>query len=78
MDDDLQIRVQSVFRDVFDDDKLLLQGNTSPETFPAWDSLGHIRLIAALEDELQLTFTLEEIEDMNSAAKILALLSAKV
>ena len=69
--------LQNIFRDVFDDEQLQLRDELSPETLEAWDSLGHIRLISALEDELQLSFTLDEIEAMNSVAKILAVLADK-
>lgn len=69
--------LQNIFRDVFDDEQLQLRDELSPETLEAWDSLGHIRLISALEDELQLSFTLDEIEAMNSVAKILAVLAGK-
>lgn len=69
--------LQNIFRDVFDDEQLQLRDELSPETLPAWDSLGHIRLISALEDELQLSFTLDEIEAMSSVAKILAVLADK-
>ena len=69
--------LQNIFRDVFDDEQLQLRDELSPEMLPAWDSLGHIRLISALEDELQLSFTLDEIEAMTSVAKILAVLADK-
>ena len=77
LNNDLQSKIERVFRDVFDDEQLKLQADTSPETLAAWDSLGHIRLIAALEDELHQSFSLQDIEDMNSVAKILAVLESK-
>lgn len=74
---DTRSKVEAVFREVFDDDKLQLSDELSAETFPAWDSLAHIRLVSALEDELSLTFTLDDIEGMTSAAKVLAVVEAK-
>ncbi len=74
---DTRSKVEAVFREVFDDDKLQLSDELSAETFPAWDSLAHIRLVSALEDELSLTFTLDDIEAMTSAAKVLAVVEAK-
>ena len=71
-------RIQTIFRDVFDDERLEISDNTSPASFSAWDSLGHIRLISALEDDLSLSFTLEEIEEMDSVRKILAVVTAKL
>ena len=77
MSNDIRTSLQNTFRDVFDDEQLKLRDELSPETLEAWDSLGHIRLIAALEDELQLSFTLDEIEAMTSVANILAVLADK-
>ena len=70
-------KLQNIFQEVFDDEQLVLRDETSPESLDAWDSLGHIRLIAALEDEFQLTFTLEEIEVMGSVGKIRSVLADK-
>ena len=50
----------------------------SPMAFAGWDSLGHIRLISAMEDDLSISFTLEEIEEMDSVSKILAVVAAKL
>ena len=77
MSNDTRTSLQNIFRDVFDDEQLQLRDELSPEMLEAWDSLGHIRLISALEDELQLSFTLDEIEAMNSVANILAVLAGK-
>ena len=77
MRNDTRTSLQNIFRDVFDDEQLQLRDDLSPETLEAWDSLGHIRLISALEDELQRSFTLDEIEAMTSVAKILTVLAGK-
>lgn len=77
MHNDIRTKIENIFREVFDDDQLQLSDGLSSETLPTWDSLGHIRLVSALEDELSLTFTLEDIEAMTSVAKILAVLDAK-
>lgn len=70
-------KIEEIFREVFDDDQLQLSDSLSSETHLKWDSLGHIRLVSALEDELSLTFTLEDIEAMTSVAKILAVVDSK-
>jgi acyl carrier protein len=74
---DTRTKLQSIFREVFDDDQLQLSDDTSRDTLESWDSLGHIRLISAMEEELGVSFTLEEIEAMTSVAQILATVAAK-
>ncbi|MBK9234526.1 MAG: acyl carrier protein [Rhodoferax sp.] len=77
MSTDTRTKLQSIFREVFDDDQLQLSDSTSRETLESWDSLGHIRLISAMEDEVGVSFTLEETEAMTSVPQILATIAAK-
>jgi acyl carrier protein len=67
-----------VFREVFDDGSLPDDLATlSRDALESWDSLGHIRLITALEEAYSVTFTLDEIESMTSVPAIAEILSAK-
>jgi acyl carrier protein len=72
-----QTRLEAIFREIFDDDSLQLGPEMNRENFEAWDSLGHIRLVSALEETFGVTFTLDEIEGMTSVSQILAVLAAK-
>ena len=38
-----------------------IDGNSSPKTIEAWDSLKHISLVMALEEEFEIQFTDDEI-----------------
>lgn len=44
---------------------------------PAWDSLKHIELVFAIEDELELQFNEAELAALDSVAAIIELASAK-
>ena len=46
--------------------------DSSPETIAAWDSLKHMRVMLAVEDEFNVSFTDEQIIEMLSVSKILA------
>ena len=77
MSNDVRTRVQEIFRDIFDDDDLVLTDELSQESLEHWDSLGHIRLVSALEESLGVSFTIDDIESMSSVRQILAVLAAK-
>lgn len=70
-------KIEDTFREVFEQDGLQVNETISKENLEAWDSLGHIRLVSALEDGLGVTFTLDEIESMSSVGRILAVLESK-
>ena len=73
----LDQRLQQVFREAFENDKLILTDSISPETLPEWDSLAHVKLIMGCEEEFGVKFTIEETIDSTSVAKLKAVLAAK-
>lgn len=73
----LDQRLQQIFREALDDNKLTLSDTLSPETRPAWDSLVHVKLIMACEEEFGIKFTIDETVESTSVAKLKAVLAAK-
>ncbi|MET0267649.1 MAG: acyl carrier protein [Duganella sp.] len=49
---------------------------TSRENTPEWDSLKHVEIMFALEDELSLQFSEEELAQLDSVANIVASVEA--
>jgi len=70
-------RLQQIFREAFENDKLTLTDSLSPETMPQWDSLAHVKLITSCEEEFGVKFTIEETVESTSVAKLKAVLAAK-
>ena len=70
-------RLQRIFREALENDKLVLSDALSPESMPAWDSLGHVKLIVACEEEFGIKFTIEETVESTSVAKLRSVLAAK-
>jgi acyl carrier protein len=70
-------RLQQIFREVFENDKLAFSDNLSAESMPEWDSLAHMKLIMACEEEFGVKFSIEETVESNSVAKLKAVLAAK-
>ena len=70
-------RLQQIFREAFDNDKLTLTDSLSPETMPDWDSLAHIKLLVGCEEEFGVKFSIEETMDSTSVGKLKSVLAAK-
>jgi acyl carrier protein len=49
--DEVQLRLQGLFRKVFDDDSIVLTDATSADDIEEWDSLNQIKIILAAEEE---------------------------
>ena len=75
--DEIRTTLQQLFREVFDDESIQLTDGLGREGFKSWDSLGHIRLVAAAEEAFNVSFTIEEIEGFTSADKIIDCVAAK-
>jgi acyl carrier protein len=75
--EDTRVALQRIFEDVFGDSPFEFSDGLSRESLPAWDSLGHIRLIAATEDAFDIRFTIEEIEKLTSVGRMVERIDAR-
>jgi acyl carrier protein len=72
-----QDRLASVFEKTFGYDPKNFSVQLAPEDVPNWDSIGHMNLVAGLEQEFNLQFEVDEIMEMSSPQKILDILKAR-
>jgi acyl carrier protein len=66
-----------IFRNVFDDDDLVINSSTTPQDIDGWDSLAHIRLIIAIEKYFDLRFSAAEIVELENVGLIAELIVKK-
>jgi len=71
-------RVQNICADVFALSVEQITLESSPQTISTWDSLQHLNLVLAIEQEFGTQFAPEEIEQMLSVQHIIDLLAAKL
>lgn len=64
---DVMNHLQSIFRELFEDDGIEISDRTTASDIEDWDSLAHIELIAMVEAAFSIHFTLGEI---NSFANV--------
>lgn len=70
-------KVTEIFRDIMDDDTLVLERAMTSDSIPAWDSMAHISLIVAIEREFRIKFALDEMNSLASVGELLDLIGAK-
>ena len=70
-------RVQEIFRDVLDDDEIVLTDQTTADDVDDWDSLSHIQLIVAVEKAFHVKFTSKEILSWKNIGEMVDCILAK-
>lgn len=68
--EDIFVRLNEVFRDVFDDETITVTETTSADDIEDWDSLEHINLVLAVESEFGVKFTIGETTTMHNVGEM--------
>ena len=63
-------RLNEVFQDVFDDDSIEVNPETTSDDIEDWDSLEHINLVAAVEQEFGMKFTMAQVVGMKNVGEM--------
>lgn len=71
-------RLEDVFRTVFEDAVLALARDTTPASIPGWDSLSHIVLMVAIEQEFGIRFRGNELAEMQNIGELEDFLTGEV
>ena len=67
---EILLKVNDVFKDVFDNDNLIIDRNTNSDKIEDWDSLNHIILIVEIEKKLSVRFNSGEISTFKNVGEM--------
>lgn len=74
----MEERLKILVADILDVDPESIDGSTTRDNTESWDSLNHINLVTALEQQFGVSFDVSEIESMSSFDDILQLMEVKL
>ena len=77
MNQEIMDRLNAIFQDVFDDDSLTVGPDTTAKDVEDWDSLSHITLISAVEDEFRMKFSMKEVVEMKNVGEMISIIEAR-
>jgi len=77
MKNKIEDRIKSIMSAVLEVSTDSINYNSSPDSIESWDSLKHMNLIIALEGELNIEFTDDEIFEMMNYALIESIIIGK-
>ena len=74
--ENVYVELNAIFSDIFDED-ITLFPETTAKDIEDWDSLEHIRLIAAVEREFGVKFTMKEVSAMKNVGEMMDIIAER-
>lgn len=71
-------RLNSIFRDVFHEDDIVVRPDLTAEDVDEWDSLSHIRLVLTVEKAFNVKFSASEIGNLKNVGEFVQLIQTKL
>lgn len=71
-------QLTEVFRDLFEEDGIVLHPETTAGDIPGWNSLMHVNIILAVELRFRIKFRTSEVESLHSIGHLADLVELKL
>lgn len=71
-------KLNEVFRDVFDDEEITVTDATTADDIEEWDSLEHINLLAAVEQEFGMKFNMGQVVSMKNVGEMADIIISQI
>ena len=75
---DVYRELTEIFREVFDDDSIVLTPQTTAADIRDWDSAAHVNLVVAIESRMKIRFKTFEIESLHNVGHLVELIETKL
>jgi acyl carrier protein len=72
--DEVLPKLTALFRDVFDNQAIVLRPETTADDIAGWDSMSQVRLAVEIEHRFNIKIKSAEMEEMRSVRGLLALI----
>ena len=76
--DQIYERLTAVFRDIFDDEDISIHDGTTAADIEDWDSLTHIMLLSAVEDEFDIKFDMKAVQGLKNVGEMVDLIGSQL
>jgi acyl carrier protein len=76
--EEIYARLTKIMRDVFDDETLVATPELTANDVKDWDSVSHITLVVAIEQEFGIKFKTAELEKMKNVAHMVEQIEKKL
>lgn len=70
-------KLNEIFRDVFDDDEIVVNAETTAKDIEGWDSLANINLIVIVENDFGFKFKMNEITGLKNVGEMATIIAER-
>lgn len=78
MTDSPMAKLQEIMRDTFDNDSIVLAPEMTAADVDEWDSMNHVRLIVAVEEELEIELPMERISELRNVGELVQVIAEEI
>lgn len=71
-------KLNEIFRNIFDDDEIIISDTTTASDIEDWDSLEQINLIVAIEKQFNLKFNIKEVNGLRNVGEMIDVIMEKL
>lgn len=68
--EEIYVKLDDVFRKIFDDSSIAVNDFTTADDIEDWDSLEHINLVVAIEKEFGIKFNMSEVNSFDNVGEM--------
>ena len=72
---DIFEKLTGIFQDVFDDGDITISETTTAAEIDGWDSLTHISLLATVEEEFGVKFSMKAVQHLQNVGELAELIA---
>lgn len=76
--EDVYAQLDEIFQDVFDDQSIHVNENTTSDDIEDWDSLEHINLVVAIEEKFGMKFKMSEVTSMKNVGEMVNIILERI
>jgi acyl carrier protein len=71
-------KLTTIFREVFDDQSIVLNDQMTANDIGSWDSLSHMLMINQVETAFSIKFSLREVNKLKNVGVLISLIESKL
>ncbi len=77
MEEKIYEKLNEIFRDIFDDEEIVVTPETNSDSIEDWDSLEHINLVVAIEKAFNMKFSMDEVTGMKDVGEMVEIIKER-